>query len=121
MKSLSKKKLLDQACRELVRTVRDTIRLKHYSICTERAYVDWIRRFILFHDKRHPQEMGSAEIKAFLTHLASPRSSRRPRPLPPTCCLQHASSSTTRLEGSARAIGITLESMLACLQRDGRL
>ncbi len=56
------KKLLDQ--------VRDTIRLKHYSIRTEEAYVNWIRRFILFHGKRHPREMGDTEIAAFLTHLA---------------------------------------------------
>jgi hypothetical protein len=45
-----KKKLLDR--------VRDVIRTKHYSIRTEQAYVGWIRRFILFHDKRHPREMG---------------------------------------------------------------
>lgn len=50
--------------------VRDKIRLKHYSIRTEQAYVDWIRRFILFHDKRHPKEMGATEVEAFLTHLA---------------------------------------------------
>jgi Phage integrase, N-terminal SAM-like domain len=56
------KKLLDQ--------VRDTIRLKHYSYRTEESYVQWIRRYILFHDKRHPLEMGSAEIEAFLTALA---------------------------------------------------
>jgi site-specific recombinase XerD len=56
------KKLLDQ--------VRDALRLKHYSIRTENSYVDWIRRYILFHHKRHPNEMGSAEIEAFLTHLA---------------------------------------------------
>jgi integron integrase len=56
------KRLLDQ--------VRDTIRLKHYSIRTEEAYVNWIKRFILFHGKRHPQEMGAPEIEAFLTHLA---------------------------------------------------
>jgi len=56
------KKLLDQ--------VRDAIRLKHYSIRTEEAYVGWITRFILFHDKRHPNDMGRAEIEAFLTHLA---------------------------------------------------
>ncbi len=65
MQNQPKKKLLDQ--------VRDVIRLKHYSIRTERAYGDWIRRFILFHDKRHPREMGSAEIEAFLTHLAVER------------------------------------------------
>jgi integron integrase len=46
------------------------MRLKHYSYRTEQAYVDWIRRFILFHHKRHPQEMGAQEIEAFLTHLA---------------------------------------------------
>jgi hypothetical protein len=56
------KKLLDQ--------VRDALRLKHYSIRTENSYVDWIRRYILFHGKRHPNEMGTAEVEAFLTHLA---------------------------------------------------
>jgi integron integrase len=56
------KKLLDQ--------VRDAIRLKHYSYRTEQSYVAWIRRFILFHHKRHPKEMGMVEIEAFLTHLA---------------------------------------------------
>jgi len=63
-------KLLDQACTELRRSVRDAIRLKHYSIRTGEAYVGWITRFILFHDKRHPNEMGRTEIEAFLTHLA---------------------------------------------------
>ena len=56
------KKLLDQ--------VRDAVRLKHYSIRTEEAYVGWTTRFILFHGKRHPQGMGVPEIQAFLTHLA---------------------------------------------------
>ncbi|MGQ9841884.1 MAG: integron integrase [Anaerolineae bacterium] len=51
--------------------VRDTIRRKHYSIRTEEAYVNWIRRFILFHGKRHPKDMGAAEVEAFLTHLAT--------------------------------------------------
>ena len=57
-----KKKLLDQ--------VRDTCRLKHYSRRTEDAYVDWIKRYILFHLKRHPNDMGIKEIEQFLTHLA---------------------------------------------------
>ena len=48
-------KLLDQ--------VRDAIRLKHYSIRTETCYVDWIKRYILFHNKRHPKDMDGAEIK----------------------------------------------------------
>jgi len=58
---------------KLLEQVRDAIRRKHYSIRTEEAYVDWIKRYILFHDKRHPREMGSAEIEAFLTHLAVER------------------------------------------------
>ena len=55
-------KLLDQ--------VRGKIRLKHYSIRTEQAYVDWIKRFILHFSKRHPRELGAADVEAFLTHLA---------------------------------------------------
>ncbi len=51
--------------------VRRAIRLRHYSIRTEQAYVGWIRRFILFHDKRHPREMGEREVARFLTHLAA--------------------------------------------------
>ena len=57
-----KPKLLDQ--------VRDVIRRKHFSIRTERTYCDWIRRFILYHGKRHPQEMAEPELTDFLTHLA---------------------------------------------------
>jgi len=53
-----------------LKSVRDLIRVKHLSLRTEEAYLGWIRRFILFHDKRHPQEMGAAEVQAFLTHLA---------------------------------------------------
>lgn len=59
---VSSPKLLDR--------VRWQLRAKHYSIRTEQAYVDWIRRFILFHQKRHPNEMGEKEITEFLTHLA---------------------------------------------------
>ena len=50
--------------------VRGILRAKHYSYRTEQAYVHWIRRFILFHGKRHPREMGTAEIERFLTDLA---------------------------------------------------
>ena len=57
--------------KKLLDVVRDTIRRKHYSIRTEEAYVNWIRRFILFHGKRHPKDMGAAEVEAFLTHLAT--------------------------------------------------
>lgn len=55
---------------KLLDLVRDRIRLKHYSIRTEASYVQWIRRFILFHNKQHPREMGAPEVEAFLTHLA---------------------------------------------------
>ena len=55
---------------KLLDRTREIIRLKHYSIRTERAYLNGMRRYILFHHKRHPQEMGPAEIEAFLTHLA---------------------------------------------------
>ena len=55
---------------KLLDRVRWHLRVKHYSIRTEQVYVDWIRRFILFHRKRHPNEMGECEITEFLTHLA---------------------------------------------------
>jgi integron integrase len=53
--------------------VRASIRLRHYSPRTEESYVFWIRRFILYHGKRHPSEMGAREIAAFLSHLAERR------------------------------------------------
>ena len=62
MEQPTKPRLLDQ--------VRERCRVKHYSIRTEKRYVDWIRRFILYHGKRHPGEMGAPEVEAFLTHLA---------------------------------------------------
>jgi integron integrase len=55
---------------KLLDHVRDAIRRKHYSIRTEATYCDWIRRYILFHGKKHPKDMGAAEIERFLTHLA---------------------------------------------------
>lgn len=58
-------KLLDQ--------VRDTLRARHYSYRTEQQYVAWIRRFIVFHGRRHPREMSGAEVEMFLTHLATKR------------------------------------------------
>lgn len=55
---------------KLLDRVRWHLRVKHYSLRTEHAYVDWIRRFILFHRKQHPNDMGEKEIAAFLTSLA---------------------------------------------------
>src|ERR1043166_7411919 len=62
MPQAGKPKLLEQ--------VRDVIRRKHYSIRTEQAYIDWIKRFIIYHSKRHPGEMAEEEVAEFLTHLA---------------------------------------------------
>ncbi len=56
--------------RSLVDETRRVMRLRHYSIRTEQAYVQWIRRFVRFCDGRHPREVGSEEIVAFLSHLA---------------------------------------------------
>ena len=61
----SKPRLLDQ--------VREVLRRKHYSIRTEEAYVDWIKRYIFFHNKRHPAEMGATELEKYLNHLAVDR------------------------------------------------
>ena len=61
---MSKKKLLTQ--------VRDVIRLKHYTIRTEETYIHWIRRFVLFHHKRHPIEMGEPEVSRFREDFPSP-------------------------------------------------
>jgi len=56
-------RLLDQ--------VRDRLRVKHYSMRTEDAYLHWVRRFIFFHGKKHPREMGGPQVEAFLSHLAT--------------------------------------------------
>jgi len=58
----AKKKLLD--------VVRDKIRVKHYSLSTEKTYIHWIKSYILFHNKKHPIEMGKVEIEQYLTNLA---------------------------------------------------
>ena len=55
-------KLLDQ--------VRNKLRVNHYSIRTEQTYLDWIKRFIFFHDKQHPKNLGAKQVEDFLTHLA---------------------------------------------------
>ena len=62
----------------LLGRMREALRVRHYSIRTERAYVDWVRRFIRFHDRRHPARLGAVEVQAFLTHLAVERSVASP-------------------------------------------
>jgi hypothetical protein len=54
-------------------SLRDFIRLKHYAYTTQKSYIYWVKQFILFHDKRHPEEMGAKEIEQFLSHLAVER------------------------------------------------
>lgn len=58
---------------KLLERMRIHLRTRHYSIRTEEAYIDWARRFILFHGKRHPRDMGAVEVEAFLSHLAVER------------------------------------------------
>lgn len=61
----AKPRLLDQ--------VRDEIRVRHYSLRTEQAYLQWIKRYILFHNKQHPRDLGADHIQSFLTYLAARR------------------------------------------------
>ncbi|MDJ0572972.1 MAG: integron integrase [Pleurocapsa sp. MO_192.B19] len=61
---------MEQRPKKLLSQVRDAIRLKHYSYQTEKTYVHWIKRYIFFHNKQHPKDMGGKEIEAFLTDLA---------------------------------------------------
>jgi integrase len=64
---------LDVRPPRLLDQLRDRLRSLHYSIRTEQVYVDWVRRFILYHGKRHPLEMGATQVESFLTHLAVER------------------------------------------------
>ncbi len=66
-------KVISQYSPKLLDQLRAEIRVRHYSIRTEQAYVDWARRFILFHNKRHPKDMGAGELRDFLSHLAVDR------------------------------------------------
>ena len=73
-------RLLDQ--------LRDRFRLKHYSLRTERAYAQWVKRYIYCHGKRHPAEWGKDEVEAFLTSLAVERNvaaSAQTQVLPASC------------------------------------
>jgi integron integrase len=71
-KALSADQPLPRPAR-LLDTVREKIRLKHYSLRTEETYLHWIKRYIYFHDKRHPRGMGAREVTAFLNHLVTTR------------------------------------------------
>ena len=58
---------------KLLQVVRLALRRRHYSYRTEQSYLHWIRRFVRFHHRRHPRDMGAAEVTAFLNHLAAER------------------------------------------------
>jgi glucan phosphorylase len=84
-------KLLDQ--------VRAVIRKKHYSIRTEQAYVAWAKRFILFHGKRHPKDMGEEEISQYISHLATairrlPQAPKTRRSMPSSFSINMSSGSS---------------------------
>jgi hypothetical protein len=84
----------------LLQRVREGIRVRHYSIRTEQAYCDWIKRLVIFHGKRHPPELGAAEVEALLTGIQ----------------LRHLHSA-----GAARALGREHDDDLyACAQSRGR-
>jgi len=85
----------------LLDRVRDTIRARHYSRQTEKAYVGWIRRCIIFHGKRHPAEMGAPEMTAFLTSLAvdSHVALSTENQALPRCCSSIARCSRKRFRG----------------------
>ena len=70
MRQLSTPSQTNSNTPRLLNQVRDKIRLKHYSIRMEQAYCEWVKRFVLFHKKRHPKDMGAGEVKQFLTYLA---------------------------------------------------
>ena len=59
--------------KKFLERLRDELRVRHYARRTEKSYVDWARRFILFHGKRHPQDMGAVEVRAFLESLVLER------------------------------------------------
>lgn len=90
----------------LLEHLRDAIRRRHYSYRTEQAYVHWARRFILFHGKRHPRDLGSDEVTAFLTHLARERgvsASTQNQALGDPLSLQRGARHQAALDGRHRA------------------
>jgi len=64
------------AAPRLLDGLRQTLRVRHDSLRTEQQYVNWVRRFLRFHHRRHPREMGAAEVSSFLTHVAVEASSQ---------------------------------------------
>src|SRR6266705_6468168 len=76
-KTAPKTKLIPNPKARLQEQVREVMRFHHYSTRTEQAYWQWIKRYILFHGKRHPKEMGADEVSAFLSHLTTVKDAAR--------------------------------------------
>jgi hypothetical protein len=92
----------------LLDRVREAIAARHYSHRTEKAYIHWIKRYIFFHGKRHPIEMGAAEVTAFLTSLAvhdEVAASTQNQALSALCSSSIARSSASRSRGSTTSSG----------------
>jgi hypothetical protein len=85
---------------KLLDCVRWHLRVKHYSIRTEELYLHWIRRYILFHQKRHPDTLGEEEIAAFLSHLAIPWAGRGFHSKPGVQCPSLSLPAGPRIENS---------------------
>ncbi len=84
---------------KLLQEVRSVLRTKHLSLRTEQAYVQWIRRFILFHNKRHPVEMGEEEIREFISDVAV-----NAKISASTQTVAHISGRDTRARPNARSV-----------------
>ena len=93
----SKPRLLDQ--------MREVLRLKHRSFRTEEAYIGWVKRFMLFHDKRHPTDMGAEEIRVFLSYSIVVFWPRRGDLISPGPVVAWRTNSQRYLELSARVGG----------------
>ena len=76
-KTAPRDKLIPNPKARLREQVREVMRFHHYSIRTEEAYWQWIKRLILFHAKRHPREMGATDVSAFLSHLTAANDAAR--------------------------------------------
>src|SRR6267378_6031469 len=88
----------------LLAVTREKMRTRHLALRTEHAYLQWLRRYLVFHGRRHPRHLGAPEVEQFLTHLAVHRKSAPPRRTRPfrrccsstaTCCRSNCRGSTT--------------------------
>jgi hypothetical protein len=76
-KTAPRDKLVPNPKARLREQIREAMRFHHYSLRTEEAYWQWIKRFIFFHGKRHPGELGTVEVSAFLSHLTTANDAAR--------------------------------------------